>query len=255
MIKKVIILTTSALLLGFSSYAQDNAPKKGDFLLSASVGYSSQIQAVAASSSSNTPSYAISAMNSNWFTNRVATGIEASYFVSKSWALRLSGGLGFSTAPGYDARPGSVGDLGPGAGESDPNDVVVPDYASVANSNALSYNVALGFSYYKNVGVKNLFFTSGAQIGFSYGNNVQKQYEENSMGRSVAETYSSRISAVVGMEYFFLPSMYIGLEVSPVSYSYSIRTIRPQDGLSALSADSHNIGVLAAPTLKFGFKF
>lgn len=255
MVKKIIILTTTALFMSFSGYSQeaDNGPKKGDFMLSTSIGYSNYIQ-VAAPQQGLT-SYKGQALNTNWFDKGVTTNIEGTYFVTDRWALRLSGGLGFSTAPGYDARPGTYDpNENPGV-VGDPNDIFIPGYEAVGNSKTMSYNVAIGFNHYKNLGVKNLYLTMGGQVGFAYGNNVAKFANETAMGRTAAEAYSTRIAFNMGTEYHFLPGMYIGLEISPVSYIYNVTSLRPEDGLARLSADSHNIGFLAAPTLKLGFKF
>lgn len=75
------------------------------------------------------------------------------------------------------------------------------------------------------------------------------------MGRSLAQSYTGRISFSAGVDYYVLPSMFIGLEVQPVQYAYNVSGLRPQEGMSLLQADSHNISVLAAPTIKIGFKF
>ena len=40
-----------------------------------------------------------------------------------------------------------------------------------------------------------------------------------------------------------------------MAYTYNMTTLKPQEGLSNLDADSHNFGFLAAPTVKVGFKF
>ena len=49
--------------------------------------------------------------------------------------------------------------------------------------------------------------------------------------------------------------MYVGVQVDPFAYTYNMTTYKPQEGLGNLSADSHNFSVLAAPTIKIGFKF
>lgn len=255
MIKKIITFAITALLVSVNGYSQvkDNAPKKGDFMLSASLGYNNYIQVTAPTQGAK--SYSGVAMNTNWFDKGVTTGIEGTYFVSNSIALRLSGGFGFAYAPGYDARPGTWEDNNLPGTEGNNNDIFIPDYNAVGRSNTMSYNVAVGFNKYKNLGVKNLFLTLGATVGFSYGQQTAIFAEDFAMGRTVGESYSTRVAFNMGVEYFFLPAMYVGLEVSPVSYIYHVSSIRPEDGLATLSADSHNLGVLAAPTLKIGFKF
>ena len=77
----------------------------------------------------------------------------------------------------------------------------------------------------------------------------------NSMGTSVTESLAVGASAVLGVDYFLSRNFYVGASVDAVRYVYSYTALRPQEGLGALSASSHNIGALAAPMLKLGFVF
>ena len=78
---------------------------------------------------------------------------------------------------------------------------------------------------------------------------------EAAMGKSIAETWNLRGSVAMGIDYYVLPSLYIGAQIDALAYSYNMTTYKPQEGLSNLDADSHSISALAAPTLKVGIKF
>ena len=59
----------------------------------------------------------------------------------------------------------------------------------------------------------------------------------------------------LGIDYFINEVLFVGAQVDGFAYTYNMSTYKPQAGLSNLSADSHNFSVLAAPTIKVGFKF
>lgn len=249
MIKKLFILTITSLLFCTAGFSQeeDNGPKKGDLTFSATLGYNSYTGQNALGMSSD---YRINAVNTNWFDSKTMVGIEGNWFFSNKWALRLGGGLGFTHTPGYSEVPGTVDDGGSVA------DGDVPNYKSVGEGQNLQYNVFVGANHYFNLKkVRNLYLYTGGQLGFSYGQNQIKYEEEASMGKSVGEAYNMRVAFTTGIEYYFLPCMFGGFEVSPVAYTYNVTKVQPQAGLKDLSADSHNISVLAAPTIKIGFKF
>jgi len=75
------------------------------------------------------------------------------------------------------------------------------------------------------------------------------------MGRSVAETLNLGGSAILGIDYFVFKGVYLGASVAPATYTYNMVTYVPQEGLGALSADSHTVSAFAAPTFKVGFVF
>lgn len=245
MIKKLLLLFVTSLsccLVGYSQEEKDNGPQKGDFSFAATLGYNSYTGKTALDMAG---SYRIGAVNTNWFDSKTMVGIEGNWFFSDKWALRLGGGLGFTYAPGYPEVPGTGEELGD-----------VPTYKAVGKSQNLQYNVYLGANRYFNLKkVRNLYLYTGGQLGFAHGVNQIKYDEESSMGSSVGEAYNMRVALTVGMEYYFLPCMFAGFEVAPVAYTYNVTSIQPQAGLKNLSADSHNISVLAAPTIKVGFKF
>lgn len=248
MIKRLFILTV-ALTWSIATYSQEgNGPVKKDFTVSGTIGYNSYVGKNAPSGLEN--SYQNAAVGTDWFDSKLMIGIEGKWFFSNAWALRLGGGLGFTNNPGYTAKPGTVDE------DSEPGDGSVPDYRAVGDGQNLKYNVYTGIDrYFQSKKVSNLYFYTGAQVGFAYGLNQVKFDEETSMGKSTGEAFNIRAALNCGVEYYVLPAMFIGLEVSPFAYTYNMTTIKPQAGLSNLSADSHNFAFLAAPTLKIGFKF
>lgn len=251
MIKKLFILTVASLL-GFTAYCQNstegNGPVKGDVTISGTVGYNSYVGKNAPSGLLN--SYENAALSSDWFDSKLMIGIEGQWFFTNNWALRLGGGLGFTNQPGYAAKPGTVD------ANSEAGDGSIPDYRAVGNGQNLKYNVYTGFDrYFQSKKVANLYFHAGLLAGFAYGLNQVKFDEETSMGKSTGEAFNIRGALNCGVDYYVLPGMFIGLEVSPLAYTYNMTTIKPQAGLSNLSADSHNFAFLSAPTLKVGFKF
>lgn len=95
----------------------------------------------------------------------------------------------------------------------------------------------------------------GLRVGYAYGRNLSQTDDETYMGRSVGEAFNIRGAITGGVDYFFNDAFFIGVQVDPFAYTYNCTLIKPQEGLSNLDADSHNFTILAAPTIKIGFKF
>ncbi len=129
----------------------------------------------------------------------------------------------------------------------------IPDYRAVPNTQTFVYNVSVGADRYFPTRIDNLYWYSGLRVGFAYGLNEKKYDEAESMGKSIGETWNLRASFTSGIDYFILPALYVGAQIDPLAYTYGVASIQPQSGLKALQADSHNIGFLAAPTIKIGF--
>ena len=249
MIKKLIVLTCAAML-GISAFAQEgNGPKKGDWTLSATVGYNSYV-------GNNAPTvttsemYEIAALSTDWFENKLMVGVEGSWFFSDKWSWRLGGGLGFTNNPGYSEVTGTFDE-----NDSEPAGNI-PTYRAVADGQTFKYNVYTGVDrHIQHKNLQNLYFHVGVHAGFAYGLNQILYNEEKSMGKSIGEAFNIRGAVNTGVSYYVLPGMFLGVEVNAFQYTYNMTTIKPPEGLANLSADSHNFGVLAAPTLKIGFKF
>ncbi|MDE6645309.1 MAG: hypothetical protein K2J97_04420 [Muribaculaceae bacterium] len=231
--------------------ADDNAPAKGNFTVAATVGYNSYSSVTA--QPGTLTDYSVSAMSTNWSDKKLMVGFEAGYFVSDLWKLNLGGGLNFTHNPGYADVPGTIDANTPV--DADGTMGEIPNYRAVASQYSCVYNVFAGVDRYFGTGVKNLMWYTGARLGVAYALNEQKADEWTSMGKSVGEAWNFRANFIVGVDYFVLPAMYVGASIDPFAYTYGMTTYRPQEGLANLSADSSNFSLLAAPTLKVGFKF
>jgi hypothetical protein len=49
--------------------------------------------------------------------------------------------------------------------------------------------------------------------------------------------------------------LFVGIDVRPVAYQYSIYSERPKVGLKSIASDNHAFSFIAQPTLKLGFRF
>lgn len=229
------------------SYNKDFTPKKGDVTLAATVGYNSYASVKALPGSMN---YEGAALSTDWSDKKLMVGFEAGWFFKDLWKLNLGGGLNFTNNPGYSAVPGTIDET------AEPGDGSIPNYRAVADAYTFSYNVFAGVDrYFKIKNVPNLMWYTGVRVGVAYGLNEMKYDEEEQMGKSTGETWNLRGAITMGVDYFVLPGMYVGAQIDPFSYTYNMTTYKPQEGLSNLDADSHNFSLLAAPTIKIGFKF
>lgn len=247
-IKKILVsavLSTMCLTVAAQS---DNAPAKGDWTVAATVGYNSYTNVSALPG--NLSDYEAAAVPNMWNDKKLMVGIEAGYFVHDKWKLNLGGGLNFSHNPGYSDVPGTIDEF---SGDDLMGDI--PNYRAVASQYSCVYNVFAGIDRYFNTRVDNLKWYVGLQVGYAYALNEQKYNEWTSMGTSVGESQNIRSGITMGMDYYVLPGMYVGVQVQPFAYTYSLLTYRPQDGLKSLQADCSTFSILAAPTLKIGFKF
>ena len=254
-IRKLLISAVLPVLFISTAFAQQtdegsNKPKKGDVTLATTVGYNSYASITALPGNLNT--YEAAALSTDWTNKKLMVGLEGGWFVGNYWKLSLGGGVTFTNNPGYSGVPGTVDEslsLEENLGD-------IPNYRAVADAYTFGYNAVLGIDRYYNVkGVKNLMLYTGLRAGFAYALNEQKYDEWTSMGKSTAETWNLRGSLTFGADYFVLPGMFVGLSVDVGSYTYNMTTYKPQEGLANLSADSHNVGFLAAPTIKVGFVF
>lgn len=249
-IKKLLILTVIPMLC-LSAYAQSdsNTPKKGDFTLAATVGYNSYASVNAFTGLGQTD-FEARALSTNWTDKKLMVGFEGGWFFHDDWKLNLGGGLNFTNNPGYTSVPGTIDE------NTTPGDGSIPNYRAVADGSSLGFNVFTGVDrYFKIKGVPGLMWYAGARIGYAYAQNRMNYDEEEVMGKSVAESFNLRGALTAGIDYYVLPAMYVGVQIDPVTYTYNTTTYKPQEGLPNLSADSHNYSLLAAPTLKIGFKF
>ena len=245
-LKKLIILAVAPMMC-LAVSAQDYTPKKGDFTVAATVSYNSYTSLDAANGSSS--SHSLVAVSTNWTDKKLMVGLEGGWFFQNLWKLTLGGGMNISKNPGYAAVPGVWEDYDVTAG--------IPTYNAVASQSEMQFNVYAGVDrYFDNlIKVNNLMPYFGARMGYAYGRNSAYADDETWMGKSIGESFNLRWSLVAGLDYFLSEAFFLGIQVEPFAYTYNKSTLKPQEGLGNLSANSHNFGILAAPTLKVGFKF
>lgn len=230
------------------AHAQEGKnPQQGDFTVAVTLGYNSYTNLQALPGNLN--EYNLQAVSTNWNDKKLMVGLEGGWFFSDLWKLSLGGGLSFTSNPGYSPVLGTVDE------NSTQGDGSIPNYGAVAEQNGLQFNVFAGVDRYFHTHVEGLLPYVGARAGYAYGRNEAKWDDETMMGKSVAESFNVRGAVTLGVDYFFTSCFYCGAQVDPVAYTYNQSTLKPQEGLGNLSADSHNVSVLAAPTLKIGFKF
>ncbi len=247
-ISKLLLYAVMPMMCITVAQAQQKEPQKGDFTLAATVSYNSSVMKNAAAG--NLMDYSVTATSTNWNDKALSVGIEGGWFFHDLWKLNLGGGMNISKHPGYSAVPGTFDPLTDEVGDGS-----IPNYGAVADQNYLQFNVYTGVDRYFKTGTEGLMPYIGIRVGYAYGRNLSQTDNEEYMGKSVGEAYNIRGALTAGVDYFFTNAFFIGVQVDPFAYTYNCTLIKPQEGLSNLDADSHNFGILAAPTLKVGFKF
>lgn len=245
-IRKLLLYAVMPMMcLGLS--AQEKGPKKGDFTLALTLGYNASVMQSA--DAGNKQDYNIAAVSTNWNDKKLTVGIEGGWFFLDLWKLNLGGGMNITKAPGYGPVPGTIDET------YEPGDGSIPNYGAVSDRSVIQFNVYTGVDRYFRTKIDGLMPYIGLRAGYAYGRERSMTDDETYMGESVGEAFNIRGAITAGVDYFFTDAFFIGAEVDPFAYTYNRTLIKPQEGLSNLDADSHNFGILAAPTLKIGFKF
>jgi hypothetical protein len=229
---------------GESSYA----PKQHDFTVSVNFGTGSHL------GKTNAPApdlskYSLSAPMTAWFEKKPVLDVEGRWFFLDKWALKLTGGFALSYNPGYYEVPGVQ------SGETfELGDI--PVYEQILTKDNIQYSVGLGFDRYFSTKSDRIFLRIGLEGGFAYARTSAKDKDgEFYLGASVGEAYAFRAAPVTGLDYFFLEQLFVGIDIRPVAYQYSVYSERPQTGLKPISSDNHSFSFIAQPTLKLGFRF
>ena len=247
-LRKLIILAVAPMmcLAANAQKKECTAPKKGDFTVAVTAGYNSYTSLTAPAGNLN--DYSLQAASTNWNDKQLMLGIEGGWFFNDLWKATLGGGLSITKNPGYAAVPGTAG-----AGEV--GGASIPSYGAVASQSDIQFNVFTGVDRYLKTKVCGLMPYAGVRVGYAYGRNSAFADSEEYVGTSIAESFNIRGALVAGIDYYINQVLYVGAQIDGFAYTYNMSTYKPQAGLGNLSADSHNFSVLAAPTLKVGFKF
>ena len=247
-LRKLIILAVAPMMcLAANAQKQEVGPKKGDLTVAATVSYNSYTSLNAPAG--NLTDYNLQAVSTNWNDKKLMVGIEGGWFFKDLWKLTLGGGLSITSNPGYAPVPGTIDE------NYEKGDGSIPNYGAVANQSNMQFNVFTGVDRYFKTKTCGLMPYVGVRVGYAYGQNTAAADDETWMGKSVGESFNVRGAATVGVDYFLTEGIFVGAQVDPFAYTYNKSTYKPQEGLGNLSADSHNFSVLAAPTIKVGFKF
>ncbi|MBQ8245713.1 MAG: hypothetical protein IJZ42_01085 [Lachnospiraceae bacterium] len=240
-LRKLIILAVAPMMC-LAANAQDNTPKKGDFTVAATVGANSYTS-LKAVSGAGTENVGLESNTINFADQKLMLGIEGGWFFHDLWKVTLGGGMNISSNPGYDAVEGAT-------------DAGLPGYNYVLNQSTVQFQVYTGVDrYFDNLfQVKNLLPYAGVRLGYAYGRNTA-QGDASWYGKSIGESFNIRGALTVGVDYFVNETFFMGIQVDPFAYTYNRCTLKPQEGLRNLEADSNNFSFIAAPTLKVGFKF
>jgi hypothetical protein len=223
------------------------APKQNDITVSVNFGIGSQLNVTAPKP--NLSEYSLSAPMTAWFEKKPILDIEGRWFFLEKWALKLTGGLVFGYNPGYEEVPGVQSGTSFEQGD-------IPAYASILTSDKLQYTAGLGVDRYFATKSERIFLRAGLEGGFSYARSAERDKGgELYLGASVGEAYAFRVAPVAGLDYYFAEQLFVGIDIRPVAYQYSIVNQRPQVGLKSIAADNHVFSFLAQPTLKLGFRF
>jgi hypothetical protein len=250
-IKIIAFLSFAFLGLVLQAQAQDEtestyAPKQNDITVSVNFGIGSHL-GKASVPEPNLSNYSLSAPMTAWFEKKPILDVEGRWFFLEKWALKLTGGLSVSFNPGYESVPG----VQTGANEGD-----IPSYESVLLKDNFQYSIGLGVDRYFTTKSDRIFLRAGLEIGYAYARAAEKDKGgEIYSGAAVGEAYAFRIAPVAGLDYFFTQQLYVGIDVRPVAYQYSIFSERPSVGVKPLSSDNHAFSFIAQPTLKLGFRF
>lgn len=247
-ITKLLLYAVMPMMCITVGQAQEKGPKKGDFTVAATVSYNSNVMKNAAAG--NLTDYSIAAASTNFSDQKLSVGVEGGWFFSDLWKLNLGGGMNISKHPGYSGVPGTYDPA-----QDEIGDGSIPNYAAVADQNFIQFNVYTGVDRYFKTKTNGLMPYVGLRVGYAYGRNLSQTDDETYMGRSVGEAFNIRGAITGGVDYFFNDAFFIGAQVDPFAYTYNRTLIKPQEGLSNLDANSHNFTILAAPTIKIGFKF
>jgi outer membrane protein W len=224
------------------------APQKNDITVSVNFGVGSYISKSAPAP--DLSSYSLSAPMTTWFDKKPMLDLEGKWFVTDKWAIKLTGALAAGKNPAYNEVTGTsdsdatfeLGDL--------------PTYKAVPSSANIQYSVAVGADHYWSTKNERLFLRAGGEVGFAYGRvSVNGVDSEEYLGAAIGEAYALRVAPVVGLDYYFAKELFVGIDVRPISYQYSVYSERPQVGLGLLSSDNHSFSLIAQPTIKLGFRF
>lgn len=225
--------------------ASEFAPKKGDFTAAMVFGRGAYLNGGLSvpSSNANVPGdgpYAndISA-NDNRITNMV--GAEFKYYTSSKFAITARGGAILRYTPEQLGIP-AVGSI--------------PGYDAVVARENAAISFELGGQWILKTKNDRLFPYIGFGLPFDYAR--ASEFDPTPLvdeGPRHAEITSYGVQAVAGVDYYVLKDVFLGFDINPISYAYSVSKKSPGSGLMDLKADTDTVSFFAQFSFKVGFKF
>ena len=205
----------------------------------------------------NAPTANVVDDNHNSIVNMV--GVEGRYFLNEGLALRLSGGAIIRDTPARDAVPGFI--------DPDADNVTwIPDYNVVIMNNELKANLVLGVEKHFTSKFERISPYVGILSPMYYSRH--SQYDPTVVTDDVTgevtitdvsvrhvEIFAFGGQVVGGIDYYLAKGFYIGFEIKPFSYIYSISAKYPATGIAPLEADTHTYSFFTQPFFKLGFRF
>lgn len=174
-------------------------------------------------------------------------GAEFRYFVADKLSVKFLAGGQTILIPAQNDIPGTAD----GNYNYDPQ-TDIPTFTDVKEQKIHQYMATVGVDKYfvKN----NVALYAGVEGGFRYGVNSSKGINVESAGTAINEVYGFNGAITFGGEYNTEGGLFLGLEIRPVSFAYTVTTLEPVPGASQ-QADSYNIGFMVYPMMKVGIRF
>jgi outer membrane protein W len=211
--------------------------------------------------------YASGISSDNQLTNMI--GAEFRYFVTNKIALKLNGSGIIRNTPAADNVTGVTPATSGAVSPSTPSSGWIPNYEATVMNNSLNINVSVGGEYHIATTAK-LSPYIAVMIPFCYGRS--SQYNPTAtvdvskgtldsavtiadVGNRHIETIGFGGQLVFGADYNLTESLFIGLEIKPVSYLYAYNTKYPGPGLETRSAETNTFGFFTQPIFKLGVRF
>lgn len=203
----------------------------------------------------------------NSITNMV--GAEFRYFVSNAFAIKFNGSGIFRNTPARDNIPGVTPAVSDAVDPSSSTAGWIPNYDATVMDNSLNVNVSVGTEYHFSTNIK-LSPYCGIMIPFCYGRRslydptatvdlsqptLDNAVKITDVGIRHIEQIGFGGQLILGADYNLSESLFIGLEIKPVSYLYAYNIKYPAPGLEINKADSHTYGFFTQPVFKIGVKF
>jgi len=203
----------------------------------------------------------------NQLTNMI--GAEFRYFVTNKIALKFNGSGIIRNTPAVDNVPGTTPATTASVDPASPNASWIPTYNATKMNNSFNVNMSVGAEYHIATTAKLAPYVA-VMVPFSYGRS--SEYDPTYNVNVEAATIDQAVTIadvgvrhtemvgfggqfVCGADYNLTESMFIGVEIKPVSYLYAYNTKYPGPGLESRDAATHTVGFFTQPVFKIGFRF